>query len=155
MEDLGEEVRAELRGLFEGLSGGKGDRVQDAGDGDDDGSRYGALQARIDELFGDAAEGSDAFYRLLAMRNSIVYEEAKGRMLRDDTVVSEELLEKTLNEIHGHREHPQVVFLHLRVVNHLAYILSKKGELQKAQQLLEEVSKPMGDDEEKLVLVYR
>lgn len=156
MEELSPDTSTELKQLFDSLTktagGRSNERPQNAGDSDDLTQQFSTLQSRLENILTKIKTESDLFYKVLVMKNSLTYEEAKIRLAAEDISGSQEFLEKTLACIHEYRNHPRVMFLYLRIVNHLAYLLSKKGELEKAQELLEEVTKSeVGSD----ALVYR
>lgn len=156
MEELSKDTLTELKQLFDSLTKTAGGRInekqQNAGDIDELPEQFSNLQNRLENILINVQTDTDLFYKIVVMRNSLTYEEAKIRLAAEDISGSQELLEKTLACIHKYRNHPRVVFLYLRLVNHLAYLLSKKGDLEKAEELLEEVTKiEIGDD----VLVYR
>lgn len=156
MEELSQDTSTELKQLFDTLTkaagGRSADKTKNAGDGDELAQHFTTLQNRLETILSNTETGSELFYKVLVMKNSLSYEEAKLRLSSEDGSSSQELLEKTLASIYEYRTHPRVVFLYLRIVNHLAYLLSKKGILEKAQALLEEVTKAKTDSE---VLVYR
>lgn len=146
MDQLNQDTITELRTLFDELSKASisrlDDNVQNAGDSEDKLSiEFTKFRKRLDELLSETAENSDAFYKVNAMKHSLTYEEAKIHLNKNETDIAQELLEKTLEQLTDLKEHPQLTFLYIRIVNHLAYLLSKRGELEKARELLEEVTK--------------
>lgn len=151
MDQLSQATLTELRTLFEGLSktstARPDDAAQNAGDSEDRLTvQFAKLRKRLDEILSEVADGSDAYYKVVAMKHSLTYEEAKIHLNRNETEMAQEYLEKTLEGLLEHKQHPQLAFLYIRIVNHLAYLLSKKGELERARALLEEVTTNKTDD---------
>lgn len=70
------------------------------------------------------------------MKASIIYEKAKILLSENLLSPSKTLLEESLDLIKDFSDHPKVAFLHMRVVNHLTYVLSRLGFLQEAKVLL-------------------
>lgn len=155
MDQLSQETITELKTLFDDLSKATiarpDDNVQNAGDSEDKLSvQFTKLQSRLDEILSNVQEDSDVFYKVIAMKQSLTYEEAKIHLNRSETDAAQDLLEKTLEQLSEKKEHPQLAFLYIRIVNHLAYLLSKKGEMEKARSLLEEVTENKPTD----IIVY-
>lgn len=148
MDQLNQDTLTELKTLFESLSKARpDDTAQNAGDTEDHLTvQFAKLQTRLDEILTEATEGSEAYYKVIAMKHSLTYEEAKIHLNRNETETAQEFLEKTLDGLSEHKQHPQLAFLYIRIVNHLAYLLSKKGDLEKARGLLEEVTTNKTDD---------
>lgn len=157
MNELEQVTIVELKQIFDGLTKAANfslsEILPNAGDGDNLKAQFVNAEKRLEEIIGTVNKESALYFKLLTMKSSLLYEEAKIRLNKDDVDGAQELLERTFSAVYDHRNHSQVAFLYLRVVNHLSYLLSKKGELPKAQHLLEEVttSKAKVTD----VIVYR
>lgn len=145
MDQLSGDTTAELKSLFDDLTKATGvrpgDAVQNSGDSEDRQTiRFAKLYGRLDEILNVVPKDSDQYYKTVALKNSLTYEQAKIHLNKNETEIAQEYLEKTVEQLNEVKEHPQVAFLYIRIVNHLAYLLSKKGELEKARVLLEEVT---------------
>lgn len=79
---------------------------------------------------------SEEHLKIISMKSSIIYEKAKILLAENLLTESKTLLEEALDIIKDHSEHPKVAFLHMRIVNHLTYVLSRLGQLQEAKQFL-------------------
>ncbi|XP_018579803.1 KIF1-binding protein-like [Anoplophora glabripennis] len=95
--------------------------------------------SKIDEVLSKIKTESPDYLRVLSMKASILYENAKISLTINQFQKAKEYLENSLNLIKDHAENDQIAFLYLRVVNYLAYILSRLGKLEIAQSLLEKV----------------
>lgn len=151
MNQLSQDTLAELKTLFEGLSKASVSRpdetTQDSGDSEDNLTvQFGKVQSRLDDILSEVFKESDIYYKVIAMKHSLTYEEAKIYLNKNETDIAQEILENTLESLIENKQHPQLAFLYIRIVNHLAYLLSKKGELEKARELLEEVTENKPND---------
>lgn len=156
MDQLSNEASGELKLLFEDLSkatvGHAEEKLHNAGDNEDHvNMQFAKLQNRLDAILPNASQDSALYYKILTMKYSLEYEKAKIYLNREEIDSAQSVLEKLLSQILEHKNHAQLTFLYLRTINHLAYLLSKKGELEKARELLEEVTKERLED----ILVYR
>lgn len=79
---------------------------------------------------------SEEHLKIISMKASIIYEKAKILLAENLLAESKTLLEEALDIIKDYSEHPKVAFLHMRIVNHLTYVLSRLGQLQEAKQFL-------------------
>lgn len=79
---------------------------------------------------------SEEHQKIISMKASIIYEKAKILLAENLLAESKTLLEEALDIIKDYSEHPKVAFLHMRIVNHLTYVLSRLGQLQEAKQFL-------------------
>lgn len=79
---------------------------------------------------------SEEYLKIISMKASIVYEKAKIMLSENLLSDSQILLEEALALIKDYSEHPKVAFLHMRIVNHLTYVLSRLGQLEEAKELL-------------------
>lgn len=146
MIELSQEIRTELRQLYNDftavcLNTRYDDKQQNSsGDTDNIKAQYTKLLNRLDEISKEVEKDSDLYYKVFSLKNSLKYEEAKVRLNRDEIDTSQELLESTLSSVSELKNHPKIIFLYLRVVNYLAYLFTKKSELEKARVLLEEVT---------------
>lgn len=110
------------------------------------------LIGRLDEILTNLSKDDDSFVKLLSMKSSLLYERAKILLSLDDHLGCQSYLEKALDIIDDLNEHPQITYLYLRLMNHLAYVFSRQGKLQKSKEILEKITKivPSAD-----VKVYR
>ncbi|KAJ8918277.1 hypothetical protein NQ315_014147 [Exocentrus adspersus] len=105
-------------------------------------TRRKALQdadSKIDEVLSTTKSDSENYFKILSMKASILYEKAKFSLSNNHFQQSKEYLESSLNLIKEYAENENIAFLYLRVVNYLAYILSRLGSLDTAKELLEKV----------------
>lgn len=146
MNELSQEIRTELRQLYNDFTAAcfstryEDKQQNNAGDTDNIKAHYTKLINRLDEISKDVEKDSELYYTVFCLKNSLKYEEAKVRLNRDEIETSQELLESALSSVSELKNHPKIIFLYLRVVNYLAYLFTKKVELEKARLLLEEVT---------------
>lgn len=100
---------------------------------------FNTLITRMEQILLNTPKEDEQHMKILSMKSSLLYEQAKILMSKDKLDHAEEMFETALNEIFEYREHKQITFLHMRLINHLAYLLSKKGEFERARQLLESI----------------
>ncbi|XP_019874194.2 KIF-binding protein [Aethina tumida] len=93
----------------------------------------------IDEHLPKVETGSDDFIRLLSMKASILYEKAKIYLNSEMLDKTQDVLINALNIIEHFAKNPKMTFLYLKIINHLSYSLSRKGDTEKAKELLEKV----------------
>lgn len=102
-------------------------------------NQFSLAASKIDEVLSKIKTESPDYLMVLSMKGSILYENAKISLNSNQFHQAKDYLENSLNLIKDHAENEQVAFLYLRVVNYLAYILSRLGKLEAAQCLLEKV----------------
>ncbi|XP_017784357.1 PREDICTED: KIF1-binding protein homolog isoform X2 [Nicrophorus vespilloides] len=145
MAALSEATCKELEDLFENLkkTSQKPEVLKhDAGDKTQQNllqEMFVSLQTRLDEIFATVKE-TEGQTKVLAMKSSLFYENAKIKLTVDDFAASKENLDKALEIIKDYITDPFMVYLHLRIINHLAFTLSKLGDYEKAKELLEEIT---------------
>lgn len=97
------------------------------------------LLDKIDEAFGQTNTDSDDFIKLLAIKSSLLYEQAKLNFFSGTESDSLSKLQHTLKLIEDYSDNSRISFLYLRIINHLSYLYSKNGNLHDACQLLENI----------------
>ncbi|ERL94412.1 uncharacterized protein LOC109535069 isoform X1 [Dendroctonus ponderosae] len=94
------------------------------------------ILTKIEETLAKQHKDSEEYLKVISMKASIIYEKAKILLSENLLTPSKTLLEESLELIKDFSDHPKVAFLHMRVVNHLTYVLSRLGFLQEAKELL-------------------
>lgn len=112
-------------------SGDKLDSVSD--------NHFELLISKLDIISTTLSKGSDEYVKVITMKASLIYEKAKLFLTINCLHEAKELLETALTLINEYTLNTQVVFLHLRIINNLSYILSKTEEFERAKELLEAV----------------
>lgn len=106
----------------------------------------------IDEILNKSSKDNKHFKKLTAMKSSLLYEKAKLLLGQADNVSCQENLELALEIILDFYQDPQIYYLYLRLMNHLAYVLSKKGDLVKSKTILETITQKVAPSH---IIVYR
>ncbi|KAF5300024.1 hypothetical protein FQR65_LT09281 [Abscondita terminalis] len=100
-------------------------------------THYNTIIEFLDNLLNAFVEKNDEYVKLLSMKASLFYEQSKILMLLENFEASKQYLRNALNLIQDFNSHPQIEFLHQRLMNHLAYLLSKDGDFEESRKLLE------------------
>ncbi|KAG5874042.1 hypothetical protein JTB14_021770 [Gonioctena quinquepunctata] len=95
--------------------------------------------SKLDGILSKLSKDSSDFSKILSMIACMMYERAKISLHANSFKKSKEYLEKGLDLIKGDIDNPQISFVYLRIVNYLAYVESRIGDLEKAKVLLEAV----------------
>ncbi|KAK9891575.1 hypothetical protein WA026_015533 [Henosepilachna vigintioctopunctata] len=103
-------------------------------------SYFQQLLGKIERYLERSGRSSSEFIKLLTMKASLLYEQAKIKLFYESSIEEAKgMLQSTLELIENYSEHDYVIFLYLRIVNHLSYLLSKEGKFSDARQLLENI----------------
>lgn len=82
-------------------------------------------------------KNSREYYRLLAMQGALFYQQAKVLVQFNQTEMAQDILKTCIDFLKDSILVPEITFLGLRVLNHYCYLLTKCGDLDKSQELLE------------------
>ncbi|KAL1505558.1 hypothetical protein ABEB36_005099 [Hypothenemus hampei] len=99
-------------------------------------AQFSSLLTKLEENLGQHNKHSPEYTKIISMKASIIYEKAKILLSENLLLESQTLLEEALEVIAEYSEHPQMAFLHMRIINHLTYVLCCLGHLQEAKELL-------------------
>ncbi|KAL3265413.1 hypothetical protein HHI36_009617 [Cryptolaemus montrouzieri] len=97
------------------------------------------LLETIEHYLERSKKSSADYIKLLSMKASLIYEQAKIKLFHESGNDALSMLQSTLELIEEYSDHDYMIFLYLRIVNHLSYLSSKNGKLNDARQLLENV----------------
>lgn len=158
MSAISEGVFDELRSLFDDLKKihhGE-EKQQDSGDMNQNPQatqiNVDKIISYIDEILEKASTDDNNYLKLLAMKSSLLYEKAKLLLSLEDVSGCQQNLEKALEIIVDVHENAQILYLYLRLMNHLAYVISKQGDLIKSKEILDKITQQnIGLD----IIVYR
>lgn len=149
MESVPDGFLEELKQQFQAIKENPNDKevkekaLHNSGDGNTNENlleyQFSLIASKIDEVLSALKTESPEYLKILSMKASILYENAKICLSSNQLHQAKEQLENSLNLIKDHADDEQIAFLYLRVVNYLAYILSRLGKLETAQTLLEKV----------------
>ncbi|KAK4887643.1 hypothetical protein RN001_003914 [Aquatica leii] len=114
-------------------------------------THFKALVESLDNTLNAFSEKNDEYVKILSMKVSVMYEQSKILMLLENFQASTQLLQNALELTRDFVNHPKIAFLHMRLTNHLAYLLSKAGNLEESSKLLESVC---GNSDLTEVLIY-
>ncbi|XP_050307851.1 KIF-binding protein-like isoform X1 [Anthonomus grandis grandis] len=98
--------------------------------------QFSLILAKIDEVLANQNKESEEFLKIISMKASIIYEKAKILLSENLLPECRDFLKESLDLIKGHSDHPKIAFLHMRIVNHLTYVLSRLGSLDEAEEML-------------------
>ncbi|CAG9762907.1 unnamed protein product [Ceutorhynchus assimilis] len=98
--------------------------------------QFGLVLGKIEEILIKSSKDSEEYVKLMSMKTSIIYEKAKILLAENLLPESLKLLEEALDLIKDLEEHPKIAFLHMRIVNHMTYVLSRLGQLDQAKEML-------------------
>ena len=76
------------------------------------------------------------FLRLLAMKNTLLYERSKILVNLGEDSVAMEILESALELIRDSITKLEIIYLALKIINHYAYLLIKKNDFKKVEIFL-------------------
>lgn len=107
---------------------------------------------RIDEVLTNSSKDDTNYVKILAMKSSLLYEKAKLLLSLEDVHGCQKNLEEALEIISNYSENSQIVYLHLRLMNHLAYVISKQGDLVKSKDILDTITQNVSTSD---IIVYR
>lgn len=97
------------------------------------------LLEKIERYLSSCEDSSLEYVKFLSMKASLLYEKAKITLSSESDGDALPMLQSTLKLIEEYADHDYIIFLYLRIVNHLSYILSKEGKLEEARNLLENI----------------
>ncbi|XP_018332004.1 protein KBP homolog, partial [Agrilus planipennis] len=143
-----EKTFKELRELFENLekspssnsSENSKNNLKSSFDITNDNGQLASLIEKLDALLTTINNDNEYHKKILTMKASLYYEQAKLMAALGDTTKATDLLEKALEFVSDFKDHNQVKFLYLRLINHLSYLISKADNLQKSRELLESIA---------------
>ncbi|KAL0267501.1 UNVERIFIED_CONTAM: hypothetical protein PYX00_009754 [Menopon gallinae] len=119
----------------------KGDKIGSEGECSWDSNPAKALleemTGKILELIRINGKSGRHYYRLLAMEGALHYQHAKVLVRLNKPEKAKEILKYAMESLKEYFLVPEVTFLGLRVLNHYCYLLTKCGDLEKSQELLE------------------
>lgn len=98
-----------------------------------------AVLSTLTDVIHDQPSDNPHYIRLISMKASIYYEQAKILVTENREGSAKQLLEQGLELIREYSKRPDVCFLYLRIANHYAFLLSRCSELKPACELLEEM----------------
>lgn len=81
----------------------------------------------------------DDWIKLTVMKCSLIYEEGKIHLSAEKFAEAKEEMKKSLAVLIGVEADPFVCYLHMRIVNHLGFILSKLEDFGTAKIFLERI----------------
>lgn len=149
MEGVPDGFLDELKQQFQVIKDNSNDKeirekgLQNSGDGNTNEIlleyQFFLIALKVDEVLSTLKTESPGYLKILSMKASLLYENAKVSLSGNQLHQAKEHLEKSLNLIIDHADDEQIAFLYIRVVNYLAYILSRLGKLETAQSMLEKV----------------
>nr|CAD7269207.1 unnamed protein product [Timema shepardi] len=100
------------------------------------------METRIDDMAAETADRDGAVrLRLVGMKCALWYERAKSLANTGRETEAIEVLSMTQKLIEPSLTGPELVFMSLIVLNHHSYLLSKRGELDECQALLEKAER--------------
>lgn len=88
---------------------------------------------KIEELLIEDANS----LRLIAMKITMFYERSKVLMSLGNEDLSRESLTTALRIMNDFVSEPEIIFLAFRLINHYAYILTKRNEFEESRKILE------------------
>lgn len=156
-----EAIFAELHQLFEDLKTSSAkcqaaeESNKDSGDNLTAKSTQDGLQemvVRLDEILAQCPKDDGMYVKLVSMKSSLLYERAKILLSLENYPGCQVFLENALEIVEELSGHKLITYLYLRLMNHLAYVLSREGNLKKSKEVLEKITsmKLSGD-----VQIYR
>lgn len=95
------------------------------------------MTGKILELIRINGKNGRHYYRLIAMEGAVHYQHAKVLVRLNMAGKAREILKYAVESLKEYFMVPEVTFLGLRVLNHYCYLLTKSGDLEKSQELLE------------------
>nr|CAD7420826.1 unnamed protein product [Timema poppensis] len=99
------------------------------------------METRIDDMAETADRDGAVRLRLVGMKCALWYERAKSLANTGRETEAMEVLSMTQKLIEPSLTGPELVFMSLIVLNHHSYLLSKRGELDECQALLEKAER--------------
>ncbi|KAK6640200.1 hypothetical protein RUM44_011886 [Polyplax serrata] len=91
----------------------------------------------IRKCLNNTDKNSKQHFRLLAMQGALYYQHAKVLVHFNQTELAQDVLKTCIDFLKDSILVSEITFLGLRVLNHYCYLLTKCGELGKAQEFLE------------------
>lgn len=158
MSVIDENTFTELHDLFEELrkTHHGEDKTQESGDNSQNTqatqNSVDKIIKHIDDILSNSSKENKHFKKLLAMKSSLLYEKAKLLLSLEDNAGCQENLEGALEIISDLHQDSQISYLYLRLMNHLAYVLSKQGDFVKSKTILETITQHVVPPD---IIVYR
>lgn len=158
MSIISDNIFSDLKNLFEDLKKvHNGDeKQQESGDTNQNPeatqNNVDKIIAYIDNVLSKSTKGDNVYVKILAMKSSLLYEKAKLLLSLDDLQECKQNLEQALDIISDVKSDNQILYLYMRLMNHLAYVVSKQGDLTKSKEILDNITQQTVSPE---ILVYR
>ncbi|KAJ9586126.1 hypothetical protein L9F63_020231 [Diploptera punctata] len=105
----------------------------------------------INNLMLDFGKDHEIYYRLLGMKGTLMYEEAKFLINIENELQGQEIMYKALELLKDYFMKSEITFLILRIVNHYSFLLLKQGDFDKPLKLLENADQMYNELKSKIV----
>lgn len=158
MSAISDNVFSDLKNLFEDLKKiHHGDeKLQESGDTNQNPeatqNNVDKIIAYIDNVLTKSSKDESKYIKIVAMKSSLLYEKAKLLLSLENIEGCQQNLEQALGIIAETCDDSQIAYLYLRLMNHLAYVISKQGDLPKSKEILDKITQQnIAPD----ILVYR